>query len=79
MKRDSKGRFSKADGYNINFYIPSIKTLAYWILFIAIIFPWIVIGAKFEIIQKIFGFFEKIMLTQKDETGETPKKNGLFY
>ena len=59
MKRDNKGRLKKDDkeGYNINIIIPSIKTLTYLILFIAIIFPWIVIEAKFELLKKITGFF----------------------
>ena len=81
MKRDSKGRYAKSDndGYNINLYVPSLKILMYWALFIAIIFPWIVIGAKFELMKKIFAFFEKIMQAPSDETSESPKKNGLFY
>ena len=81
MKRDSKGRYAKADndGYHLNLYIPPIKIMIYWILFMAIIFPWIVIGAKFELMKKIFIFFEKIMQPPTDEIGETPKKNGLFY
>ena len=81
MKRYNKGRYAKAynDGYNLNLYIPPIKIMIYWILFMAIIFPWIVIGAKFELMKKIFIFFEKIMQPPTDEIGETPKKNGLFY
>ena len=81
MKRDNKGRYVKAenDGYNINLYIPSLKILMYWILFITVIFPWIVIGAKFELMKKIFEFFGKIMQSPLDDTSETPKKNGLFY
>ena len=80
MKRDSNGRYAKAnkDGYNLNVYIPSIKILMYWILFVAVIFPWIVIGAKFEIMKKVFLFFESIMQTPSDETNETPKKMEYF-
>ena len=81
MKRDTKGRYTKTvnEGYNINIYFPSIKILMYWVLLLAIIFPWIVIGAKFEIMKKVFLFFERIMQTPTDETNETPKKNGIFY
>ena len=81
MKRDNKGRFKKDDkeGYNININIPSIKILIYWILFIAIIFPWIVIGAKFVLLKKIMGFFEELLLSQTGENGENPKKSGIFY
>ena len=80
MKRDNKGTFKKDDkeGYNININIPSIKTLTYLILFIAIIFPWIVIGAKFELLKKIMGFFEELLLSQTGENGETTKKVEYF-
>ena len=80
MKRDNKGRYIKAenDGYNINLYIPSLKILMYWILFITVIFPWIVIGAKFELMKKIFASFEKIMKSPIDDTSETPKKMAYF-
>ena len=78
MKRDKNGRFSKDDGYNFYLYIPSLKNLVYWAFIIIILFPWLVIGARFNIIQKIFEFFEEIFL-KNDENGETTKKSGLFY
>ena len=78
MKRDKNGRFSRDDGYNIYFYIPSIKILIYWAFIIIILLPWMVIGARFNIIQKVFEFFEVILL-KNDENGETNKKSGLFY
>ena len=78
MKRDKNGRFSRDDGYNIHFYIPSIKNLIYWVFIIIILLPWMVIGARFNIIQKILEFFDDIIL-KIDENGETNKKSGLFY
>ena len=80
MKHGSNGRYVKADkdGYNLNVYIPSIKIMMYWILFVVIIFLWIVIE-KFELLKKVFLFFERLMQTPIDETNETPKKNGIFY
>ena len=78
MKRDKNGRFSRDDGYNITFYIPSMKNLIYWAFIIIILLPWMVIGARFNILQKIFEFFEDILL-KNDENGETTKKSGLFY
>ena len=78
MKRDKNGRFSMDDGYNFYLYIPSLKNLVYWAFIIIILFPWLVIGARFNIIQKIFEFFEEIFL-KNDENGETTRKSGLFY
>ena len=63
MKHDSNSRYAKAnkDRYNLNIYIPSTKILMYWILFVPIIFPSIVIGTKFELMKKVFLFLERIM------------------
>ena len=63
---------------DITFYIPSMKNLIYWAFIIIILLPWMVIGARFNILQKIFEFFEDILL-KNDENGETTKKSGLFY
>ena len=59
MKRDNRGRYTKIDneGYNINFYVPSFKTLIFWILLIIILFPWIVIGPKLEFTEKDLWIF----------------------
>ena len=77
--RDNMGRFAKQnEWYTINLVIPSFKKLIYWVLLIILLFPWIIIGGKFNIFQKIFQFFENIMEQKKDEQ-ETPKKNGIFY
>ena len=49
--RDRKGRFKKLDDDEITFKItlPSLKRLLYFVLLIAILFPWIIIGNKFNI------------------------------
>ena len=78
MKRDKNGRFSKDDGYNFYLYIPSLKNLVYWAFIIIILFPLLVIGARINIIQKIFEFFEERFL-KNYENGETTKKSELFY
>ena len=80
MKRDKNGRFSKEqnDGYKILLEIPSIKKMIYWLLFLIILLPWLVIGSRFNLITKIFDFLKKIMQKQNEEE-EQPKKNGLFY
>ena len=51
--------------------------MVYWILFIAIIFPWIEIGAKFELVKKIFIFFENIMQSPERYVKKI-SKGGLF-
>ena len=78
--RDRKGRFKKLDDDEITFKItlPSLKRLLYFVLLIAILFPWIIIGNKFNIFKRITDFFER-MMTISNEDGDTPKKNGLFY
>ena len=64
--------------YNIHFYIPSIKNFIYWVFIIIILLPWMVIGARFNIIQKIFEFYYDMIL-KNNENGETNKRFGLFY
>ena len=78
--RDRKGRFKKLDDDEITFKItlPSLKRLLYFVLLIAILFPWIIIGNKFNIFKRITDFFERMMVISKED-GDTPKKNGLFY
>ena len=78
--RDRKGRFKKLDYDEITFKItlPSLKRLLYFVLLIAILFPWIIIGNKFNIFKRITDFFERMMAIS-NEDGDTPKKNGLFY
>ena len=52
--------------------------MVYWILFIAIIFPWILIVAKFGLMKKIFLFLENIIKSQVDQNGEVHKKMDNF-
>lgn len=61
--RDRKGRFKKLDDDEITFKItlPSLKRLLYFVLLIAILFPWIIIGNKFNIFKRITDFFERMM------------------
>ena len=77
MKRDKNGRYTKEDGYSLC-VSPSIKKLVYWAFIFIVILPWLVIGSKFNLIQKTFEIFEE-MLLRSDENGETTKKSGLFY
>ena len=81
MKRDKKGRFTKADisddRYEFKIFFPSFKNFFFIVLLIIIILPWTIIISRCRILEKIFHFFEDIM-TQREEE-ETPKKNGIFY
>ena len=78
MKRDKNGRYTKEDGYSLCVSFQSIKKLVYWAFIFIVILPWLVIGSRFNLIQKIFEIFEE-MLLRSDENGETTKKSGLFY
>ena len=61
--RDRKRRFKKLDNDEITFKItlPSLKRLLYFVLLIAILFPWIIIGNKFNIFKRITDFFERMI------------------
>ena len=81
MKRDKKGRFSKEDisndSYEIRLVLPSFKYFIF-ILFIVLVFiPWTVIISRCKLLEKIFHFFEDIMIQKEVE--EPQKKNGIFY
>lgn len=81
--RDKRGRFKKADdGIILNFSIPSFTKIIFWILLLALIFPWVAIISKFELFDKFISFFESIMTktnTDVEGTKDSTKKNGLFY
>ena len=79
--RDKKGRFKKQDEEDeitLKITLPSLKKIFYFVLLVAILLPWIIIGNKFNIFKRINDFIERLM-TSTNEDGETPKKNGLFY
>ena len=81
MKRDPKGRFTKKDysneSYEFKLALPSLKSFIFIILLILIFLPWSVIISRSKIFEKIFQFFEDIMIEIKEE--EPQKKNGIFY
>ena len=76
--RDSKGRFTKVEGLKISFHIPSFSNIVFWILLLALIFPWISIICRLDILKKLLSFFDDLMRIPKEEEKEIPKKNGLF-
>ena len=52
MKRDKNGRYTKEDGYSLCVSFPSIKKLVYWAFIFIAILPLLVIGSRFNLIQK---------------------------
>ena len=68
---------TKGNGDNGKIKKKRVLILVLIIIFI-ILFPWLVIGARFNIIQKLFEFFEERFL-KYNENGETTKKSGSFY
>ena len=75
--RDKKGRFIKESDEGFNFHLPSLKQMLYWILVTLILFPWIAIVSKMNILEKFLLILE--YLISKKEDGDSQKKNGLFY
>lgn len=71
------GKFIKNVEEGLNLSLPFIKQIIQWALIIFILFPWIIIGAKLNILKKISVILESIM--SNSEENETQKKNGLFY
>ena len=81
MKRDKKGRFTKEgcsnDRYEFKFVLPSFKNFIFILVLILILLPWTIIISKCKLLEKLFHFFEEIMIQREEE--EPQKKNGIFY
>jgi len=79
--RDKTGRFARADEeeFSITFKLASFKKLIYWCLIFFILVPWLIIGSKFNALERITGIFEKLMKCNNNkDKPEGSKKNGLF-
>ena len=75
--RDTKGRFKKQadEGFEINFTIPPFKKIIYIFIIFTVLLPWMVIGSRFNILNKILNFIEIIMTkTTENDSDETQKK-----
>ena len=81
MPRDRNGRFSKAsnEGLDISLNIPSLKSIIYWIILMALLMPWIIIVLRLDAFGIIINKFEELMTVNLNERPEQSKKNGLFY
>ena len=77
--RDSKGRFKKNEGSEFILTLPSIRNIIFYISLLIIFLPWITIVSKFNMLEKLVSFFEKLFSGKAEDVSETGKKNGLFY
>ena len=71
--RDKKGRFIKDNDEGYNFHLPSLKQMLYWIFVTLILFPWIAISSKMNILEKLSMILE-YLISKKEET-DSQKKN----
>ena len=70
--RDKNGRFVKNELDGLNFALPSLKQLIYWLLILVILSPWIVIGIKLNIPEKYSMLFDYLL--DNKEVSEGQKK-----
>lgn len=62
----------------IQLNISSLITVIYWILILAILFPWIAIISKFNFLNKILELFENLMSKTSNNDAEPSKKMAYF-
>ena len=81
MKRDSRGKFCKAEEKKgeIIVNLPSIENIIFYAVLIIIMLPWIVIISKFNMWQNIRNKIEELFAFPNQNNEEAPKKNGIFY
>ena len=72
--RDKSGRFIKNDVDGFHFYFPSLKKFFYWIMLFIILFPWLVVFSKLDLLEKLAIFFENMIIYK--EENERTKKDG---
>ena len=78
MNRDGKGRFAKEKKGKVILNLPSLKILLFYLVSVIILFPWIVIVLRLNILSDIINKFKEIMsFPSKNE--ESKKKNDIFY
>ena len=94
-KRDSKGRFTKEkeenertsldlggpNGFVFTLRVPGIKTIIYYMTILIILWPWISILLRKNILQKTLNIMDSWLIPSANETkkeNEGDKKKGLF-
>ena len=75
--RDKCGRFVTNDVDGFHFYFPPLKKILYWILLFIILFPWLIVFSKLDVLEKLSILFENLVASKEENEGT--KKNGLFY
>ena len=76
--RDGKGRFAKEEKGKIILNLPSLKNILFYLILAIVLFPWIVIVLRLNILPDIITKFEEIM-SFPTKSEESQKKNGIFY
>ena len=82
--RDNKGRFTKKneEEMKLTFFLPTMKTVFFWIFFISILMPWLLIIARMDLFPKLLIKFEELIFPENgkcERNGDAEKKSGLFY
>ena len=64
--RDNKGRFTKKneEEMKLTFYLPTMKTVLFWIFFISILMPWFLIIVKMDLFPKLLIKFEELIFPE---------------
>ena len=75
--KDKCGRFVKNDVDGFHFYFPPLKKILYWILLFIILFPWLIVFSKLDVLEKLSILFENLVASKEENEGT--KKNRLFY
>lgn len=81
MKRDSRGKFYKAEERKREIIVvdlPSIKKIIFYGVLIFIMLSWIVIISKFNVWQNIRNKIEELFALPAQNNEETPKKIEYF-
>ena len=82
--RDNKGRYTKKkdEEMKLTFYLPTMKTVLFWIFFISILMPWLLIIFRMDLFPKLMSKFEELIIPENgkcERNGDAEKKSGLFY
>ena len=66
----------------LTFYIPTMKTVLFWIFFISILIKWFLIILRMDLFPKLVMKFEELIFLENgkcERNGDAEKKGGLFY
>ena len=66
----------------LTFYLPTMKTVLFWISFIIILVPYPLIIFRMDLFPKLMIKFEELIFPENgkcERNGDAEKKSGLFY